>query len=281
MPELPEVETIRRGLQELASGKMMSRIEVVSVKLIRPPVADPEKFVEGLEGRTIQNVNRRGKYLIFELDKGYALVAHMKMRGSFRVVGADAPDEPYLGMRFGFDSGTECRYHDMWGWGEFRLISNQRVEIEKWLPGMARMGKEPFDEGFGPAVLQESAARRGGSSIKAFLLDQDVLAGVGNIYADETLFISGIHPGSRVSELGEAEWSRIAQAIVAVLTEAAALGGTRSDEFANVKGERGAYVPRVYGRSGQPCVNCGMKLERTKITGRGTVYCPNCQLTGA
>jgi formamidopyrimidine-DNA glycosylase len=142
------------------------------------------------------------------------------------------------------------------------------------------MGIEPFDEGFTVEALRKAASRRARTSIKAYLLDQASVAGVGNIYADEALFKAGIRPDRVVGDLETDEWQRLRDALVAILTEATEGGGTISDNFFNTEGQPGAYVPRVYGRGGMPCVDCGTLLTRVKITGRGTVYCPKCQTTG-
>jgi formamidopyrimidine-DNA glycosylase len=139
------------------------------------------------------------------------------------------------------------------------------------------MGNEPFDERFMAEALRKAASPRAGSPVKAALLDQAVVAGVGNIYSDEALFRAGIRPGRLVADLAPADWQRLRDSIVAVLTEAIDGGGTVSDNFFNTEGQPGLYVPQVYARNGLPCVKCSAPLVRTKITGRGTVYCPNCQ----
>lgn len=277
MPELPEVETIRRGLAKAVVGQRIVSVFVAMPKLLREPVSDADSFQSGLSNRTIENVRRRGKYLIFELDNGYALLTHLKMRGSFRYESHDAPQQPYMGVRFSLGNERDLRYHDMWGWGEFRLISNSPDEVSRWSPALARMGNEPFDERFEAEALRKAALRRVRSSIKAALLDQSVVAGVGNIYSDEALFRAGIRPDRRVGELSKDDWCRLREAIVSVLTEATEGGGTESDNFFNTEGMPGTYVPAVYGRHGKPCLNCSSPLVRIKITGRGTVYCPNCQ----
>ncbi|HEY3331303.1 MAG TPA: DNA-formamidopyrimidine glycosylase [Capsulimonadaceae bacterium] len=278
MPELPEVETVRRGLAHDVVGREISSLSVSVPKLIKPPVTDVAEFERILLKSHVENVRRRGKYLIFELSNGYAVVAHLKMRGSFRYEAQSGkPDEPYLGVRISFTDGGELRYHDIWGWGEFRLLRNTPESLNAALPGLAGMGIEPFDDGFSAEHLREAAQRRVRTTIKACLLDQSVVAGVGNIYADESLFKARIRPDRLVGDLSTDEWRRLRDAIVGVLTEATEFGGTVSDNFFNPEGRAGAYEPLVYGRGGQPCPVCGIPLERIKITGRGTVYCPKCQ----
>lgn len=281
MPELPEVETVRLGLQRYVVGKTIESVEVVMEKLLKPPIIDPDEFQSLLRSKRILNTRRRGKYLIFELDSGYALVAHLKMRGSFRFIeSAQNPDERHIGLRIKFTDGTELRYHDMWGWGEFRVLVDNQESIFEAIPALSDMGMEPFDAGFSAEALRKAALRRARTSIKACLLDQTVLAGVGNIYADESLHRAGIRPDRVVADLSDEEWQRLRDAIVTVLEQAVGGGGTVSDNFADSDGRPGAFVPVVYGRGGQACVTCGIPLKRIKISGRGTVFCPNCQQTG-
>ena len=278
MPELPEVETTRRMIEKYCAGKRIERVEVVRPELLKSPTPEPTEFSGALRGVWIQNVLRRGKHLIFELDNGYAVLTHLKMRGSFRFVSdSSVAAEPYLGVEFFFDDGSSLRYHDIWRWGEFRIVHNVQSELFKHVPALAGMGKEPFDQGFTPKVLRDAALRRARTPIKACLLDQSVVAGVGNIYADEALFRARVRPDRLPPSLSDDEWMALRDAIVQVLTEATEGGGTISDNFVTPEGNPGAYHPRVYGRGGEPCDRCGTPLTRIKITGRGTVYCPNCQ----
>ena len=277
MPELPEVETVRRGLAVNLVGKRIVACTVQVAKLLKPPVTDSEEFATKVTASRIENVRRRGKHLIFGLDSGYAVMAHLMMRGHF-VMSAhgDIPLDPYLGLSFELDDGSHCRYHDIWGWGEFRLLRDDPIEQVRYIPALGRMGQEPLSATFNGESLHTSAGRRQ-TTIKAALLDQSIVAGIGNIYADESLHRAGIRPDRQVDDLTDSEWDVLGDSIAKVLEEAVAMGGTVSDEFVRPDGRPGAYVPLVYGRGGKACNQCGTPLVRVKIVGRGTVYCPSCQ----
>lgn len=286
MPELPEVETVRRGLERRLVGKVIVGGVVPSPKILRAPVTGPSEFLTALRGQRIQNVRRRGKHLIFTLGNGYALVSHLKMRGHMRVVGegrstpvdgAEQMPEKFLRLALDLDDGSQFRFYDIWGWGEMRLVPDREEEIARWVPALSTMGPEPLSDEFTADRLREAAGRHAKTSIKACLLNQDVVAGIGNIYADESLHRAGIDPSRRAGSLNPDEWRRLRQEIRAVLTEAVEGSGTVSDNFFDTKGEPGRYVPRVYDRAGKPCLVCGTTLVGSKITGRSTVSCPKCQ----
>ena len=263
MPELPEVETLRRGLDRALSGKRITRFETLMPKMLKPPVEDPERMARLLVGRRIETVERRGKHLIFVLENGYSLYAHLKMRGQMLVVPEpQVPRAPYLCFTCDFDNGSQWRFHDMWTWGELRLLNCGTDKTAQFVPALATMGAEPLAAEFTMEVLWAGASRRGRSAIKACLLDQDVVAGVGNIYADEALHRAAIQPQRRAESLTPGEWHRLTDEIRAVLNEAVAAGGTTSDEYVDADGRQGAYAPRVYGRANQPCGACGECLTR-------------------
>lgn len=286
MPELPEVETVRRGLEPYLVGRKITAVRVVVPKMLKGPVADPDEFTQSVIGKTITAIRRRGKYLIFDLDSGYHLLFHLKMRGHMRVVPRHTPDDKYLALgitvganQVGEDDASpresyEMRFHDIWTWGEARLLDTDELQSH---PSLSAMGVEPLSASFSGETLRTSLSRRPKTAVKAALLDQGVLAGVGNIYADESLFRSGILPYRPAGELTSTETETLSQEIRAVLTEAIGDGGTVSDNFFDTGGSPGRYVPQVYDRGGQPCIRCGTTLVRTRIGGRGTVYCPNCQ----
>ena len=285
VPELPEVETVRRGLERTLVGKVIVGGAVASPKILKPPIADPSQFIAAVRGDRIQNVRRRGKHLIFGLESGYSLVSHLKMRGHMRVTRAAEPvaagpqetPEKFLRLSLDLDDGSQFRFYDIWGWGEMRRVRDTQEEIARWVPALATMGPEPLSEDFTGDALRQAAGRRANSSIKACLLDQDVVAGIGNIYADESLHRAGIDPSRRAGSLTPAQWERLRDQIRAVLGEAVGGSGTVSDNFFDTGGEPGRYVPRVYDRAGEPCLACGTTLVRTKVAGRTTVSCPKCQ----
>jgi len=196
------------------------------------------------------------------------------MRGRIVVVAASEDDGKYLALAVSFEDGSELRFYDIWTWGEFRLLDSQGLKSHAGLSGM---GVEPLSEEFTRDVFIASLNRRQKSAIKAVLLDQSALAGVGNIYADESLFRSGIRPARLAGSLKEDDVDRLRSAIREVLTEAIGEGGTVSDNYFDAENRPGRYEPQVYDRGGKPCPRCSEQLIRTRIAGRGTVYCAACQ----
>jgi formamidopyrimidine-DNA glycosylase len=196
------------------------------------------------------------------------------MRGHLVIQPPGAPDEKYLAVGITFDNAEEMRFYDIWTWGEVRLLSGEGLAGHASLAGM---GVEPLSSSFTSPHLAQNLARRMRTPVKAALLDQSVVAGIGNIYADEALFRSGIRPDRRSGTLNVVEVNRLTYAIRAVLACAVASGGTASDEYKNTERQPGRYVPDVYDRGGQKCPSCQAVLTRTRVGGRGTVYCPSCQ----
>ena len=274
MPELPEVETLRRGLETHLTGRTFGETCVSVPKMLKGTITDPDVFRDSLRNTRVESVGRRGKHLIITLDSGYYLLFHMNMRGQLRIVGADVPVEKYLAAAFPLDDGRELRFHDIWRWGEMRLTTAGELTAH---PSLIGMGPEPLSGEWTAGHLAAGLARRPKTAIKAALLDQSVVAGVGNIYADESLHLSGIHPLRPAGSLSGDEVARLNREIIAVLTEAVAGGGTTSDNYVSTEGQIGQYVPRVYDRGGQPCVSCGGTLVKIRVADRGTVYCDLCQ----
>ncbi len=274
MPELPEVETLRRGLERHLVGRTLGESRVQVAKMVKGTLSDPALFTQGLRGARILSVNRRGKHLILALDSGYYLLFHLNMRGQLLVTPAEAPEQKYLAAAFPLDGGLELRFHDMWTWGEMRLVTETELAAH---PSLREMGMEPFSEEWTPERLSAGLAKRPKTAIKAALLDQSVVAGLGNIYADESLYRAGIQPLRPAGSLNSAETACLHRAIRSVLTEATEGGGTTSDNYVDAEGRVGRYVPRVYDRGGQPCVICESPLTRIRVIGRGTVYCASCQ----
>ena len=274
MPELPEVETLRRGLELHLAGRIFGDVRVEVPKMLKGTVTDPTVFSAELRGVRVESIGRRGKHLIILLDSGYHLLFHMNMRGQLRIVEADAPVEKYLAAAFLLDNGRELRFHDIWRWGELRLATAEELAAH---PSLVGMGPEPLSGVWTPEQLKSSLSKRPKPAIKAVLLDQSIVAGVGNIYADESLHRSGIHPLRPVGSLTDDEIARLHTEIIAVLTEAVHGGGTTSENYVSAEGQIGQFVPRVYDRGGQPCVSCGGVLTKIRVTDRGTVYCEVCQ----
>ena len=274
MPELPEVETLRRGLETHLVGRTFGETRVFVPKMLKGTITDPDVFRDRLQNTQAESVGRRGKHLIITLNSGYYLLFHMNMRGQLRITQADAPVEKYLAAAFPLGDGRELRFHDIWRWGEMRLATAEELSAH---PSLAGMGPEPLGGQWSPEQLQVGLARRSKTAIKAVLLDQAVIAGVGNIYADESLHRAGIHPLRPAGSLTLAEIARLNTEIIAVLTEAVQRGGTTSDNYVDTEGQIGQYMPRVYDRGGQPCVSCGTALIKIRVSDRGTVYCDLCQ----
>ena len=274
MPELPEVETLRRGLERHLTGRVFGEIRVEVPKMLKGTLRDPDVFRDSLRDVRVESVARRGKHLIITLNLGYYLLFHLNMRGQLLITEADAPVEKYLTAVFSLDNGKELRFHDMWRWGEMRLVTPRELAEH---PSLIGMGPEPLSGAWTPEQLAQGLRKRSGTAIKAALLDQCVVAGVGNIYADESLFRAAIHPLRPAGALTAEEIGRLRDEIFAVLTEAVEGGGTTSDNYADTEGRIGRYTPRVYDRGGKPCTACGDALTRIRVAGRGTVYCASCQ----
>lgn len=274
MPELPEVETLRRGLERHLTGRILGLARIRVQKMLAGTLRDAEEFSERLQGSRVESIGRRGKHLIIAMDSGYYLLFHLNMRGQLLVTPRETPEAKYLAAAFPLDDGKELRFHDMWTWGEMRLVSREELVAH---PALSAMGPEPLSEEWTPRQFLSDLARRPKTVIKSNLLDQGLVAGVGNIYADESLYRARIHPLRPAASLTEADVEYLHREIRAVLHEATDGGGTTSDNYVDAEGQVGRYAPRVYERSGKPCLSCGQPLTKIRVTGRGTVFCAFCQ----
>ncbi|MGB8953830.1 MAG: DNA-formamidopyrimidine glycosylase [Tumebacillaceae bacterium] len=274
MPELPEVETVRRGLESLVVGKTIDKVTVNLGRIIRTP-DDVAQFKVMLEGLTIDEVARRGKYLLIGIGP-YTLVSHLRMEGRYGLYGSDEPVEKHTHVIFHFTDGTELRYKDVRQFGTMDILPRGEFSA---LPGLALLGPEPLADSFTVAALREQAHKRRSGKLKALLLDQTFVAGLGNIYVDEVLFQAGLHPEALITELTEEQIGRLHGSIVDVLAKSVALGGSSIKTYVNGYGQEGGMQHElyVYGRENTPCPNCGTPIEKTRIAGRGTHFCPNCQ----
>ena len=280
MPELPEVETVRRGLERQVVGFEIARVEVLRARAIASPPL-PELFCSALEGCRVQAWLRRGKYLMAELqrdgrDGGYWGV-HLRMTGQF--LWMSQPQEPcrHTRVRFWNRQEQELRFVDTRSFGEMWWVPAGE-KPETVITGLEKLGPEPFSPAFNPTYLAERLA---GSKrpIKTALLDQRLVAGVGNIYADESLFMSRISPHTPCNRLGLQQLERLHAAVVEVLTTSIGAGGTTFSDFRDLTGTNGNYghAAWVYRRSGEPCRVCGSPIQRDKLSGRSSHWCPNCQ----
>ncbi|WP_018175416.1 bifunctional DNA-formamidopyrimidine glycosylase/DNA-(apurinic or apyrimidinic site) lyase [Thioalkalivibrio sp. ALJ9] len=270
MPELPEVETTRRGLSPLLEGQTIERLEVRNGRL-RWPV--PEELPGRLAGARITTLARRAKYLLLDTDRGGALL-HLGMSGSLRHCTPDVPLRTHDHLILHLTNGSQVRFHDPRRFG-CCLPLPETGEVH---PLLAALGPEPLDATFnGDYLFHRSRGRRG--PVKAFIMDQDIVVGVGNIYATEALFLAGIRPGRAAGRVTRAEYGRLAGFIRTVLGAAIEQGGTTLRDFLREDGTHGYFRQslRVYGRAGEPCLECATPLRNRRIGQRASAYCPTCQ----
>lgn len=270
MPELPEVETT---IRDLTPHLLERRIEGVDVLWPRTVATPPVPAFElRLYGQRIVRLGRRGKYLLFFLDGGDTLIVHLRMTGHLAVVPAETPDHKHLRLRFRLNDGGELRFTDTRKFGRVYLVA----DLEEIL---GSLGIEPLEPSFTPEALASLLKGRR-TPIKSFLLDQRRIAGIGNLYADEILFYARVLPRRPAQTLSEEEIARVHTAIQQVLREGIEDHGSSIDSFRRPDGSQGTHADHlvVYGRTGEPCPQCGTPIERTVIGGRATHYCPRCQL---
>ncbi len=271
MPELPEVETIRRQLAPHLEGRRIEAVEILDARWTRP--RDPRPVEQQLRGALVDTVGRSGKYLDLSLSDQQHLLIHLRMTGSLLFDPLEEP--PHTRARFQLDGGHRLLYADPRRFGTGHLLSSV-AERDVYLS--ARLGAEPFTPAFTALYLRE-AARGRRAPVKAFLLDQRRIAGVGNIYADEALFRAGIHPLRAAGKLTAAQWVRLHAAIEEVLTAGIDARGATIDDFRHVDGARGSFQDRflVHRRAGEPCPTCGGPVRKIVAAGRGTYVCESCQ----
>ncbi len=273
MPELPEVETVRRMLDASVRGRTIRSVRLSGARL-REPVSP--SLPRRLRGRAIGEVGRRGKYLLVGLDGGLTLLSHLGMSGRWLVVPrASRPPGDHVHVRIGFAGGGELWFEDARRFGLLRLVRTAALGRD---PGLARLGPDPLAEPPTGAGLR-SAARGTRLAVKSFLMDQKRIAGLGNIYASEVLHRAGIDPRRRAGGLVRREWEEVARSIRTVLGEAVDRMGTTFSTYRTLWGEPGAYGDqlRVYDRAGEPCRGCGTPIRRIVQGQRSTFYCPVCQ----
>ncbi|MCL7747766.1 DNA-formamidopyrimidine glycosylase [Halalkalibacter alkaliphilus] len=273
MPELPEVETVSRTLRQLVIGKTIATVDVLWANIIKKP-DDVEQFKLHLIGQTIHEVNRRGKFLLFVLDD-ITMVSHLRMEGRYGLFQREVMLTPHTHVIFSFTDGTQLRYQDVRKFGTMHIF--EKGTEEKTMP-LSQLGVEPFSPEF-TIELMERSFKNTTRNIKVVLLDQKTVVGLGNIYVDEALFKAGIHPERQASSLSNTELTRLHNAIITTLQEAVDLGGSSIKSYVNGQGEMGMFQQQltVYGRKGEPCVQCGAEITKKVVGGRGTHFCINCQ----
>ena len=286
MPELPEVETVRRGLSELLPGLSVKSVSSDWPKSFPNAKNDTDKFLIGAE---IVQVRRRGKVLIIDLSTGYSLIIHLKMTGQlvFRsesaVFGAGHPSASLTGSlpdrstRVIFDlDEAKLFFNDQRKFGWVRLVPT--VEIDN-IDFFKKLGPEPLSADFTAEKFKERLKRRPNSRIKPALMDQTVIAGVGNIYADEALWGAKIHPEKRIRDISDKKLNDLYKELLFVLRLAIEKGGSTDKNYVDAEGKRGSYLQfaRVFRRENLPCPRCGTTILKTRVAGRGTHFCPHCQ----
>ncbi|MEQ4550842.1 bifunctional DNA-formamidopyrimidine glycosylase/DNA-(apurinic or apyrimidinic site) lyase [Weissella sp. GP1] len=274
MPEAPEVETVRRGLTRLVVGRKVLGTEVRWEKTIGGMA--PEEFDAELVGRTIDKVDRRGKYLLFRFSGGLTMVSHLRMEGAYYTVPAGTEPGKHDLVTFHLDEGIDLFYRDTRKFGRMNLVPDgEALQVA----GLAKIGPEPTEKDLSLAYMV-SEFGKSRMHVKPFLLDQSHIAGLGNIYVDETLWQSQIHPLTAANKLTEDELGRLRENIIHEIARATEHHGTTVHSFTTAFGEAGEFQNelQVYGRVGEPCLRCGHPLEKMKVAQRGTTYCPVCQV---
>jgi formamidopyrimidine-DNA glycosylase len=279
MPELPEVETIRGQLAPLVEGRRLTKIEILDPRWSRPLA--PHELEDALRGRRVERLGRRGKYLVWSFDGDVHLAQHLRMTGA--VLADPDPEQQHVRVRMELGPARGSKRRDKrrlaiidprrFGTGELLLGSDALEEFFA-----QRLGLEPFDEGFTAEHLRELAKGRT-APVKAFLLDQRKIAGVGNIYADEALFRAGVHPRRPAGRLTREQYGRLRESVIAALSAGIDARGASIDDFRHVDGVRGSFQDQflVHLREGEPCVTCGTPIKKMVVGGRGTYVCETCQ----
>jgi formamidopyrimidine-DNA glycosylase len=282
LPELPEVETVRRGLNKLTIGLPIRGAEVLLPRTLAYP-DDLKQFWQGITGNAIASWHRRGKYLLAQLisdshsPAGW-LGVHLRMTGQLLWVQQDSPLQKHTRIRLLFPENQELRFVDTRTFGKFWYVP-PAIELESIITGLQKLGPEPFSQDFSVQYFAQQLHNRR-RQIKTLLLDQALVAGIGNIYADEALFKSGIKPDTVAANLTNQQTKRLHQAIVEVLQTSIDRGGTTFSDFLNLLGVSGNYGDSalVYGRKEQPCRVCHTPIQKIKLAGRSSHFCPKCQV---
>ncbi len=287
MPELPEVETVKRGLLRLVVGKRIVQATHDTQKSFPNAPGDVEQF---LLGANITDVRRRAKVLLLDLSSNYTLVIHLKMTGQLvyrgtQNFGAGHPNESLIGelpdrstrVILTFDDGSHLYFNDQRKFGWMKLFPTLEVPN---IDFMKRVGPEPLEDTFTAKEFIPRMRRRNGTTVKAALLDQTVLAGVGNIYADESLWGARIHPAQRVRDVTDKQLKKLLEEVKYVMNLSIEKGGSTDRNYVNAEGKRGSYIDfaRVFRREGLECPRCGAVVEKSRVAGRGTHSCPVCQV---
>ena len=272
MPEMPEVETVRRGLMNIAAGRKIQGIDVYYGKTVEN---DIEEFRQALIGQTIERIDRRGKYLLFRFTNNLTMVSHLRMEGKYFFYPDEVPLRKHAHVFFHFTDGSTLVYEDVRKFGTMEVIIPELVDSYFLAK---KIGPEPTEADFKEPAFQ-AALKQSKKPIKSALLDQKLVAGLGNIYVDEVLYRAKVHPARLGQSLTAREATAIRKETIAVLAQAVEKGGSTIRSYSNAFGEDGTMQEehQVYGKTGQPCLRCGTPIEKIQLGGRGTHFCPHCQ----
>ena len=273
MPEMPEVETVRRTLLPLIKGKTIKEVTVWYPKII---TGDAKEFKRQLVGKKITTIDRYAKYLLIRLSGNLTVVSHLRMEGKYRLVKINTKKDKHDHVQIVFSDNSALRYNDVRKFGRMQLI---KTGTEKEKTGISKLGAEPNSAAFTVSYLQKGLARKK-KNIKNTLLDQSVVAGLGNIYVDEVLWETKIHPLSQANTIPAEKVAQLHDNINSLIELAIAERGTTIHTYLDANGKTGGFqkMLQVYGHKGEPCVRCGTPLEKIKVNGRGTTFCPKCQV---
>ena len=273
MPEMPEVETVRRTLLPLIKGKTIKEVTVWYPKII---TGDAKEFKQQLVGKKITTIDRYAKYLLIRLSGNLTVVSHLRMEGKYRLVKINTKKDKHDHVQIVFSDNSALRYNDVRKFGRMQLI---KTGTEKEKTGISKLGAEPNSAAFTVSYLQNGLARKK-KNIKNTLLDQSVVAGLGNIYVDEVLWETKIHPLSQANTIPAERVAQLHDNINSLIELAIAERGTTIHTYLDANGKTGGFqkMLQVYGHKGEPCVRCGTPLEKIKVNGRGTTFCPKCQM---
>lgn len=273
MPEMPEVETIKRIIEPQIVGLKIDSVITNHSQVIAYP--DMYRFEQETNGQTINNMSRRGKYLTIHFDSGDRLILHLRMTGQLLVTPHDYPMENHTHLIMNLSNGTQLRYIDVRRLGRFWLFGKNDIDDKS---GLEKLGMEPLDNNLTAPYLVAHLSKRK-RPIKEMLHDQTVIAGIGNIYSDEILHAAGIYPGKYCSDLSDKEWNSLVVKIREIIRNSIETNRMSPQEYLEGKGKEYRNMPdlRVYGQKGERCKNCGSIIEKIVIGGRSSCYCPHCQ----
>lgn len=273
MPEMPEVETVRRSLIPLVKGKTIKKVVLWYPKIV---ASDHDEFIQKLVGQKILTVDRYAKYLLFRLSNNLTIVSHLRMEGKYHLVPTNTPKDKHDHVEFEFTDGSSLRYNDVRKFGRMQLII---TGTERQTTSIGKLGVEPNSPGFTVEYLITKLKTKK-KNIKNALLDQTIVAGLGNIYVDEVLWQSKIHPLSIANKIPAEKIKLLQQNINTEIAKAIKLRGTTVHTYLDATGKTGGFQEylQVYGHAKEKCARCGNLLEKIKVSGRGTTFCPKCQV---